>query len=313
MENKLVHSITAYSCKICQKYKSEDLLSTDNEHKIELENLLAEYFEYINNCKIDQNTNRAIKLSNSILKKQINDNTTRIIFKPDAGKALENFSVINISTNKIQKFNGDENSAIYPHYVFCYTNNNKNIFVFHHYGQSGCKTVFSNTFNRFLGEKHLIAHFDVLMSDEMLDESNSYSPQKLKLITTYNEKSSDKADNVSEESKKTEQEIIISLEAPRAKNIKEWIKKLSQTRKQPDIDELKEILIEDNYSTDFEEAKLSVKFGKVTRLISLSEFSGLIAEYDITDKIRILADRTIEEESFFSVVDTYALSFLEQE
>lgn len=313
MENKIIHSITAYSCKICQKYKNVDLLTTSSEQKLELKSLLQEYFYYINKCKIDKNTNRTIKLSNSFREEQLNDEIVRIVFQPDAGKALENFSVINHNTNKIKKYNGEENSAIYPHYVFCYTSDTSNILVFHHYGQSGCKTVFQNTFNKFLSEKGLKAHLDILMSSDMFNEYNSYSPQKLKLITTYNKKSSDKADNISEEQKVIEQEVIISLTAPRAKNIREWIKNFSSLKKQPDIDELKNILIKDNYSADFEEVKLAVRFGNFIRSISLSDFSGKIAEYDITDKIRILADRTIDETTFFAVVDDYVLSLIEQE
>lgn len=306
MENKLNHSITAYSCRICLKYKSDNLLSSN---KVDIFELLKEYFEYIRKCKIDNGIGRAIKLSEAISEEQISGNIKRIIIKPDAGKALENFSVINTKTNKVQKFDGDKNSAMYSHYVFCYTGKGKTIFVFHHYGQSGCKTVFLKTFNNFLKDRKLIAHFDVLLSKEMFNENESYIPEKLKLITTYNALSTDKADNVQEEQKKIEQEIIISLRAPRAKSIQEWIKNI---KAQPNIEELRELLIQNDYSDNFEEAKVSVKFGKVSRLVSLSEFSGLIAEYDITDKIEIMADRTICEK-LFPVVDDYALSFFEQE
>lgn len=311
MPNTIIQSITAYTCRICKKYSETDLLCVQGEEKKDIFELLDEYFKYINKCKVDTGTQRAIMLNENINKTVISNGLKRIIVKPDAGKALENFSVINISSNKILKYSGDDNSAIYPHYVFCYSNGEKCVFVFHHYGQSGCKTVFQNTFNKFLSEKGLIARFDVLMSNEMFEEEKSTSSmQKLKLISTYNDISSDIADNAKGEQKKTEQEVIISLDAPRAKNIKEWLKKI---KKQPDLQELKNILIEDAYYSDFEEAKVLVKFGKAARLISLSDFSGMIAEYDITNKIEVLPDKTIREDGFFSVVDEYASSFFEQE
>lgn len=311
MENKLIHSITAYSCKVCTRYKKIDLLSADGDEHIDIISLLNEYAVYISKCIIDKGTSRAIKLSESIETADINENVKRIIIKPDAGKALENFSVINTKTNRVSKFSGDENSAIYPHYVFCYTNGEKSIFIFHHFGQSGCKTVFENTFNKFLATKNLISHFDIILSNEMFEDEKTYVPQKLRLLTTYTEKkSSDKADN-DEILKKTEQEVIISLDAPKAHGVKELLKQYRT--KEPNIEELKKVLIKSDYVSDFEEAKLTVKFGNASRLISLSEFSGLIGDYDITDKVEIMADHTIRESSFFPVVDKYALALIKQE
>ena len=85
------------------------------------------------------------------------------------------------------------------------------------------------------------------------------------------------------------------------------------TQNAPTIDELKQILIKDNFSNDFEDAKLTVKFGKVRRRISLSEFSGMMAEYDITEKITILADGSVYTETLTKVADEYALSFFDNE
>lgn len=312
MAKVLTHSITAYSCTICEKYKKVDLLTSEEENHVDIVALLNDYAKYINKCIVDKGTSRAIKLNEDITCTDINSTTKRIIIKPDAGKALQNFSVINTKTNKVSKFNGNDNSAIYPHYVFCYTNNAKVIFIFHHFGQSGCKTVFENTFNKFLATKDLISHFDIILSSEMFDDEKTYVPQKLRLLTTYTEKkSSDKADNDGEPLKKIEQEVIISLEAPNAHGIKDLINKYKT--KKPNIDELKRVLVDSNYTSNFEEAKLTVKFGNAIRLISLSEFSGLIGDYDITDKVEIMADHTINETTFFPVVDKYALTLIKQE
>lgn len=107
----------------------------------------------------------------------------------------------------------------------------------------------------------------------------------------------------------SEEQRYASLNAPRAGNIKRWFQNIST--KQPSIDELKTVLIKDNFPGNFEDAKLTLKFGKVRRRISLSEFTGVIAEYDITDKLELYADGSVKQDSLYKLVDEYALHFLE--
>lgn len=311
MKTDLVQSLTAYTCRICKKYNNDDLLikRESNKDPLELEALLQEFFHYLNTCKIDRSTGRAVLLPVPVDRRIINDSIVRLYVQPDAGKALENFSVVEYSTNKTRKYKGENHSAVYSHNVVLYLNREMNVFVFHHYGQSGCKTVFLNVFNEFLSSKGLIAHLDVLMSNNMLSSGNRYIPEKISLITTYDDLSSDKADNTKKKRKKVEQETIITLNAPKAKNIKEWLKNV--TTKEPTIDELKSILIKDNYPTEFEDAKLTLKFGKVRRSVNLNEFTGLMAEYDVTDKLKLYADGSVQLDSLFEVADEYACQFFE--
>lgn len=314
MKNKIIHSLTAYQCRVCKKYSIENLLSVASagEEYVDLRELLDEFFDYIKICKIDKNTKRAIMLSVDAVTETINDSVTRVYIEPNAGKALENFSVVNHNTNKLNRYRGEDNSAVYNHNVYFYLNENRNIFIFHRYGQSGCKTAFLNTFNKFLSSKGLIAHLDVLMSDKMFDAYTHHEPEKISLITTYSDVSSDKADNIDNKvKKKVEQETIITLNSPKAQNLKEWLKGVTQ--KTPTIEELKEVLVKDNFSDAFEDAKLTVKFGRVRRRISFSEFSGMMAEYDITEKITLLADGSVRSESLTKVADEYALSFFDNE
>lgn len=241
---------------------------------------------------------------------EIGNAIQRILIQPNAGKALENFSVVNYRTNALKNYEGAEHSALYTHNILFYLNETHNVFVFHHYGQSGCKTAFQNIFNEFLAPMKLIAHLDVLMSSEMFEKSNRYIPEKISLITTYSDLSTDKADNIrSKPRKKVEQEIIISLNAPRAKNIKSWFKNIIISKLS--IEELKNVLIKDGFPGDFEDAKLTLKFGKVTRRISLSEFAGVIAEYDITEKLKLFADGGVIKESLYELADEYAFQFFE--
>lgn len=311
MSMKVTQSLTAYRCRICKKYGSDDLLqySDNNKNPIDLNDLLADFFAYIKECRIDKNTRRAIMLSKKRHIITLKGNIRRIHIQPDAGRANENFSVINHRTNGISSFRGEDNSAVYKHNILFYIGNNTNVFIFHRYGQSGCKTAFLNIFNSFLSSQELVAHLDIILSDEMFTDINKCTLEKIRLITNYSETYSDKADNAKEKTrKKVEQETIISLDAPRAKGIREWFSNL--TDKEPSLDELKEILVKLDFPSDFEDAKVTLKFGKVSRLISLSEFSGLIAEYDITEKVELKNDGSVSEESIRKISDEYALSFL---
>lgn len=312
MTKKFTQSITAYRCRICKKYSTDNLLlkTEGNEEQIDLETLLFEFFEHIKFCKIDEYTHRAIVLTKPVEKDILDGNIMRIHIQPNAGKSFENFSVVNYKTNNIRAFKGEEHSAVYNHNILLYIGKNTNTFIFHRYGQSGCKTAFLNTFNDFLSPRGLIAHFDVLLSDEMFESCEKYIPERISLITTYSDVYSDKSDNTKEKSKKkVEQETIISLNAPRAQGIREWFANLM--KKEPSMEELKEILIKDNFPGEFEDAKVTLKFGNVRRKIGLSEFSGLIAEYDITDKLIINADGSVSEKSIRKISDEYALHFMQ--
>lgn len=311
-KDKVVQSITAYRCRICKKYRNEDLLvkSDENKEPLDLKAMLYAFFDYIKKCQIDRYTSRALLLSQSAEKKMLEESIIRLHIQPNAGKALENFAVVNYETNEVKGYKGEEHSAVYTHNVMFYLKEDTNVFVFHHYGQSGCKTAFLNTFNDFLAPMGLMAHFDVLLSNEMFNNSTKYVPEKISLITTYSDVSTDKADNLgSKPRKKIEQETIISLNAPRAENVKRWFQNI--TAKQPSIDELKTVLIKDEFPGNFEDAKLTLKFGKVRRRVSLSDFTGVIAEYDITDKLELYADGSVKKDSLYEIVDAYALQFFE--
>lgn len=43
----------------------------------------------------------------------------------------------------------------------------------------------------------------------------------------------------------------------------------------------------------------------------ISEFIGVIAEYDVTDKLELYADGSVKKESLYGVADEYALQFIE--
>lgn len=308
-------SLTAYKCRICERNRSENLLkrNEDNPEPIDLVELLKDYFKYIKKSKIDKYTNRTILLQADPEENYIDDKRIkRLIVHPKAGKANEDFNVVEHETNKITSFKGDKNSAIYDHNVFCYVSDEDNVLVFHRHGQSGCKTAFINTFNEFLRGKNLICHLDVMVSSCMLEGKTNYVPEKLNLITTYSDVSSDIADNINESKKrkKVEQEVIISLASPKAHSIVVFLQSLHN--KKFDEKELKNILIKNDFVGEFDDAKVTLKFGNVRRKINLTEFSGLIAEYDITYELEYIGHNIVKQESLYALADEYALSFFDK-
>lgn len=312
-DKRFIQSITAYECRICKKYHDENLLvkSEENLKPLDLKTYLEKFFDYINKHKIDTYTSKMLLLDQPSDFKELDDSVIRLHIQPKAGKASEDFSVVDRRKDEAHKFRGELYSAIYAYHVFFYLKGNKNIFIFHRYGRSGCKTVFLNLFNEFLKKEGLVAHLDVKMSNKLFDEVSNCDVKRLHLITTYNVESSDKADNIGNKSKKKiESETILSLDAPRARCIQEWFAKMHQ----PSVNELRSVLIKNDYNCkdDFQVAKVTVKLGNITRKISLEEFSGMIAEYDITDKIQFDEKGGIKVDSLYEEADEYALQLLNE-
>ena len=70
-KRKVAHSFTAYQCRICEKYRTENLLikTEENDEPWDLSELLDQYFEYIKKSKIDEYTSRTILLERKEVKK----------------------------------------------------------------------------------------------------------------------------------------------------------------------------------------------------------------------------------------------------
>lgn len=105
-KRKVTHSFTAYQCRICPKYRTDNLLtkSEENEDPIDLAELLDQYFAYIKRSKIDEYTSRTILLEQSKEETDITDSVKRIVVHPKAGKANEDFTVVAHDTNAITRY-----------------------------------------------------------------------------------------------------------------------------------------------------------------------------------------------------------------
>lgn len=308
-------SITAYNCRICEKRKNENLLELEEEVEdkgINLEKLLIDYSKYIANPQIGKNSNRSIGLTKQL---QIDDlgDYKKISIYSEAGKLGEDFTVYNHEDLTRTNFSGDKNAAMYFQRTYCFINKKtkENIFIFFRYGLGGCKTAFQETLNQFLSTKKQIAHFDIKLSSRMFDDTQCI-PDKLTLLTHYVPKSSDSAENIKTKPKKQiSKETIIHLDSPDANNICGFFKNI--VSKKPTLDELRDITIKDNVSSDFDEAMVTLKIGKASRKIKVQDFTGTIAEYDITNKVEYYEDgKRFKEESLNKIVNEYAFSFFDK-
>ena len=309
---KEILSLTAYRCRICKLRKNQNLLNLIEEEdvSVNLLNLLQEYFQHINKPQIAKYFNRTIVLKDRPQYTKIGGLTKVSIFS-QAGKFGEDFTVLEHDKNQRVEYDGTKNSAVYSHKTYCFIDEStqNNVFVFYRYGISGCKTAFQETFNEFLLTKGLRAHFDLSMSSMMFDDPDRCVPEKLSLLTSYVPVSTDAADNLKKRQRKQKaQELILYLDAPNTMNLRTLFKNCFN--RQITLDELREVGMRDNLPSDFDDAKLTVRFGKTVRKINLKEFKGLIAEYDITNKVEYYEGSSrYTEESFNKVLDEYGLSF----
>ena len=310
---KPILSLTAYKCRICEKRKNEDLLTMEEEveTKVDIESVLREYIEYIENPKIGKNSNRTIGIYKEVKIDEIDDWKKYSLYT-QAGKLGEDFDVYNHSTQKNISFSGEDNSAMYFQRTYCFINKEtrENLFIFFRYGLGGCKTAFQETLNHMLASKNQIAHFDIQLSRAMFSDGNNGAPERLTLVTRYEPTSSDSAENIKKAKKKKMMETIIYLDAPNAFNMTNYLARPFD--KKPTIEELKTITIKDNLGDSFDEAYVTLKFGRASRKIKVEDFTGTIAEYDITNKVEYYGGgKKFKEASLDVVVNDFALSFFE--
>ena len=306
-------SITAYKCRICEKRKNENLLNLEEEveTKVNFNNLILDYVNYIKESQIGNNTNRTIRLAKPIKIENIGDWKKYSIYSK-SGKLGEDFDVFNHITKENTFYSGIENSAMYAQRTYCFFNiiTGENVFIFFRYGLGGCKTAFHETLNQFLSTKKQIAHFDILLSRAMFEDDTKCYPEKLSLITQYTPISTDSAENIKKIKKQVATETIVYLASPKGENIREWL--INKIKHKPTLDELKNVTILDGLGDNFDEAYVTLKFGKASRKIKIQDFTGTIAEYDITNKVEYYEDgKNFKEESLDKIVNEYAFSFFE--
>lgn len=277
MSTDTIHTLIAYECKLKEMYKREYIEPIEYADFIKI---VEEFNESIKTASEYSSISRVMITYNDIEQEELNNNKYRLILKPDVGIKGEEFDVANLKKRTKVHYNSDH-SAIYNHIVHLYYINGRVFFIFHRAGYSGCKTIFTHSFNDYLKKSGLYSHFDIKLNNSIADENIATRPQTLTLVRKV--RKADASGNLNKITKEVEKEVTIHLGAPTFKDIIERIRDfIKKVTNQEDLVNYLAIRLKQ----EFDDAKLEIKLGRTTHTVSLEEFAGLIAEYDITEKLK---------------------------
>ncbi len=298
--SKIIQTLTAYEIRLRTRYKKDEYVNLGNAS--EFKELFGGFFSNLKESVSDEHSSRLIALYKKPLSRVVKIDWIRISVNPEAGKDGMGFTAYEKSTKT--RINYDDNySAIYEYNVYLYYHDDRIFAVFHRFGNSGCKTVFFNAFNKYIKENNLISEFDILFSDDSFDE-NSANLESLTLIT--NEMKADAASNLLVKTGVVEEERTINLKTEKYRSTLSKVKDIIKgVTGQSDL--VRELGI--RLKEDFHQAKVGVRIGSRLLSISLDEFSGMLAQYDITEKLEYNGSR-LRKESLDLLSDDYIASII---
>lgn len=277
-----IHTLIAYKCIFKEPYKRSVLGSISQEKFISIMN---GFNDYLCESSKDSNMGKVMFGKDNIFFRDIAPSVIGCVMTPDIGIEGEGFDVAHISTGTRQHFSEDY-SAIYSHIIHAYYSDGFVYFVFYRNGLKGCKTITLYIFNEYLKTIDLYSHFELLFSNDVSDMNIRTLPKTLTL--TRRVRKADSASNLIEKTNEVERELVVYLNAPRNNDILEKIRSFFRgITGQEDVEQY----ISARFQDDYDESKLSVKFGNSLKTISLNEFTGLLAEYDITDKVEYVGKK----------------------
>ena len=315
------HSLVAYNCRIKYKERNNSFremfkeeIARKEDPKYTFPELMSDFCSYFLNEKKalkSSKSDRVININEECKINSLNENISEYYLSLDAGKGDIEFAVVNNDdTNKKNKF-GKNESALYPHNVFFYFNNKTNdiIAIFHHYGNSACKTAFFNCVNKFLEDRGLYFVMDVVICNEVTDEyADNAEPMKVNLVRKYNEIPEDKADHKKTKTKEfVDCEISLNLTSPRLLNVKKMYHDavINKSMRKEATEQVLSSFNLDNF--DYDEAKLVVNIGGIKKTIGLSTFSDLIGEHYITKELTYDIDGNMVFDSLVEASRNYFL------
>lgn len=292
-----IDTLTAYSCKFSYLQRNNPLIEEQREAikkgeqpDFGLSDFLELYAEYAKNLAIGENTDRAIMM----VKDQIvpfpyeGSNCWHII--PSAGKQGRPVTVIKTSNGKRYDF-GADSAALYDHHVFCYSDGEHIVMIFHRQNGSGCKSVFLETANKLLKEKGIKFEMDVVVPFE--DELGAAEALKITLQYTDSRLSSDVAENISgpKRKKKVIRDLGLNLESSENSRIKCHLDEFRLGHISKDV-AFARIKAEIHDDTEYDSAEVRLKIGNHTKNYPWSEIENLYGNHDISDELHTLYKST---------------------
>lgn len=231
---------------------------------------------------------RVIILDSIEEKTTLSNGFVRTFIKPKAGRIDIPIHMVNLRDRRKPYDFGKDWASIYSNNVFLYQRGEDFYCICHRHGGSGCKTLLLSSLNKILKKDGIKVEMNWMppMSDK---ECSNYDIDGITMI--YEEpKSSDIAD-LPKQKKVILKELKLNLKQGNI-FVKNAIKRY-QLREITKEEVLNEISKEEGL-TNYNNAALLVKIGKVHKRVSWDEFEKLIDGFDITDKV---ANTGIEFES----------------
>ena len=287
-----VETLTAYRCKFSYLRRNNPLLVQQREAIqsgevpfYTISDFLADYIDSSSKLAIGENTNSAILLSSEkLLVEKINENVVRSHLMPCSGKQGKPLTIIKRSTSKRYNF-GSDSAALYDHHIFIYEGEGDIIAIFHRQNGSGCKSVFLETANKVLKPKGLKLEMDLLIP---LSDSFAHAiPTKLTLQYTQKILSSDIADNCKgkKERKQVVRDLGFNLTASDNSSIFNIFRNMQLGRINQEV-AFAQIKAECPHADEYNDAVISLRFGRQNRPVKWNEFERFCGSHDISESLR---------------------------
>lgn len=288
-----IDTLTAYNCKFDFLRRNNpmiedqrDAIRNGESPEFGFSDFLDLYSEYTKKLAIGENADRAIMMpKEQIIPFALSECSCWHII-PSAGKQGRPVTVIKTTSGKRYDF-GADSAALYDHHVFCYTNNEHIVLIFHRQNGSGCKSVFLETANKLLREKGLKLEMNLVVP--VADQLSSAEPVKITLQYTDQNISTDCAENISgpKRKKKVIRDMGINLESAENSRIKGIVDNFRMGRI-PKETAFAQIKAEVTSGTEYDTAEVRLKIGKHTKTYQWSEIENLYGSYDISNELHTM-------------------------
>ncbi len=218
---------------------------------------------------------------------ELGSNFKRYHLIPKAGKSGRPFTVR--KNDHEYNFNSDAVS-LYENHMFIYDfGDNKLFLICHRYGLSGCKQIFSKFVNNLLRDDGIIMDLSFILPPN--SQVKDAVPTKLILSSVERSSSGDIADQLVKQKKTNIVTLSLNLNTSKTSCFKQIVNhRIANTISSDEA--LKELNMQaslNGLSTDYNDAKVVMKFGKSLRTIDWENLENLFDGLDITDKIRSMS------------------------
>lgn len=287
----ITHSLTAYRIEFSYlernnplKEELKDQIKNQEKPSVNLKDLLNDIVSKSNSQPYLKSSGSAFKLTGLERENEF-DNGLKIVIKPDAGKSDLPFTVYKENSNIAYHY-GSGSVSTYQHNIYFYVFDDSCYMICHRRGHSGCKTILLRILNEALKEKGIKAETSVILP--ISDKQSTYVPQKM--ILKYKDKqSSDIADKLRNRSQ-TKEIVIRALSINLCTDDYSKIKNILGSRienkiaKDSAFIEIKKALND----TDYNDAEVVFKIGKVKRTVSWDNLDEVFQGKDITEDLENL-------------------------